>query len=63
MIPQRIIRMISKRTHAGHPRPMARHARMVSPFPYPSFAYIAGANRGKPKPARERRNETAARAI
>lgn len=41
---------------------IAHTARMVSPFPYPSFAYIVGANSGKPNPARERKHETAARA-
>ena len=35
---------------------------MVSPFPYPSALYIAGEKSGKPKPAKERRHETAARA-
>ncbi len=41
---------------------MATAARIVSPFPKPRALYIAGAKSGKPKPATERRNETAARA-
>lgn len=40
----------------------ANAARMVFPFPYPSALYIAGANSGKPKPASERRHDTAANA-
>ena len=49
-------------TYAGHPNIIARHARIVFPFPYPSLLYMAGANRGKPKPASDRRHEVAASA-
>lgn len=52
----------NKMTHAGHPSPMERQAKIVFPRPYPSLWNIAGANSGKPKPASERRKETAARA-
>ena len=52
----------AEKTYEGMPTAMAKQARMVSPFPYPSALYIAGANNGKPKPARERKNVTAARA-
>ena len=51
-----------KMTYEGIPTTIAKHARIVSPLPYPSALYIAGANSGKPKPARERRNVTAASA-
>ena len=50
-------------TYAGQPNTIARHARIVLPFPYPSLANMAGANRGKPKPASDRRHEAAASAI
>jgi hypothetical protein len=40
----------SRGTYAGHPNLTAQHARIVSPSPYPSVAYISGTNRGKPKP-------------
>lgn len=49
-------------TYAGQPITMATTARIVSPFPYPSALYIAGANRGNPKPAIDRRHAAAARA-
>ena len=39
------------------------HANTVHPFPYPSASNIAGANRGKPKPAKDRRHDTAASAV
>jgi hypothetical protein len=39
------------------------HARIIFPLPYPSFLYIAGANRGKVKPASDRRHAVAASAI
>ena len=39
------------------------HARIVHPFPYPSFLNMAGANRGKPKPASDRKHDVAASAI
>ena len=41
----------------------ATTASMVSPLPNPSALYIAGANNGKPKPQRERKNATAASAM
>lgn len=41
---------------------MATAARIESPLPYPSALYIAGANSGKPKPAHDRQNVTAASA-
>jgi hypothetical protein len=41
---------------------IATTARIVLPFPNPSVAYIAGANKGNPKPASDRRQETAASA-
>lgn len=50
-------------THAGQPTATANAARIVFPFPYPRAANIAGAKSGKPKPARDRKNETAARAV
>jgi hypothetical protein len=50
-------------TYAGHPNMIARLARTVFPFPYPSLSYIAGANRGNPKPASDRRHEVAASAV
>ena len=50
-------------TYAGHPNIIARHARTVIPFPYPSLLNMAGANRGKPKPASDRRHDVAASAI
>ena len=56
-------RMGVNSTHAGQPKPIARQASTVFPFPYPSFSYKGGANSGKPKPAIDRRNDTAARAI
>jgi hypothetical protein len=48
---------------AGHPITSAKPASSVSPHPYPSALYIAGANSGKPNPARLRRQDTAARAL
>jgi hypothetical protein len=42
---------------------MAITASTVSPFPNPSAEYIAGANRGNPQPANERRQDTAAIAV
>ena len=41
---------------------IATAPRIESPTPYPSALYIVGANSGKPKPAHERRNVTAASA-
>ena len=41
---------------------IATAPRIESPLPYPSAAYIVGANSGKPNPAHERRNVTAASA-
>ena len=52
-----------RHTHAGHPITMAITASTVSPFPNPSAEYIAGANRGNPHPANERRQATAAIAV
>lgn len=49
-------------TYAGQPITIATTARIVSPFPNPSALYIAGANRGNPKPASDRRHATAASA-
>ena len=49
-------------THAGQPITNATTARRVSPPPNPSALYIAGANKGNPKPASDRRQETAASA-
>ncbi len=53
-----------KDTHAGQPIAIANAARIVSPLSKPSFTYIAGAKpeSGKPNPASERRQETAASA-
>ena len=42
---------------------IARHARIVHPFPYPRLLNMAGANRGKPKAASDRRHDVAASAI
>lgn len=50
-------------TYAGHPNAIAMHARTVVPFPYPSLWNMFGPNRGKPKPATDRRNDAAASAI
>ena len=55
--------MDKKGTYAGHPSTIATHARIVLPIPYPSLLNIAGAKRGKPKPASDRKHETAASAI
>lgn len=41
---------------------MATTPKIESPLPYPSEAYIAGANSGNPKPAHDRRKVTAASA-
>lgn len=41
---------------------IATAPRIESPLPYPSALYIVGANSGKPNPAHERRNVTAASA-
>jgi hypothetical protein len=41
---------------------IATTAKIVSPFPNPSALYIAGANKGNPKPASDRKKEAAARA-
>ena len=41
---------------------MATTASILSPLPYPRALYIAGANSGKPNPAMDLRNVTAARA-
>lgn len=57
--------MVEKRssnTYAGHPMTAPTIASTVLPHPYPRASYIAGANSGKPNPAQERRNVTAARA-
>ena len=54
---------INETTHAGHPNAIARHARTVHPIPYPSLSNMAGANRGKPNPAIDRRHVVAASAI
>jgi len=50
------------KTYAGQPMTIATTAKIVSPFPNPSASYIAGANKGNPKPASVRKQETAARA-
>lgn len=50
------------KTYAGHPMTNAATAKIVSPFPNPSALYIAGANKGNPKPAIDRKKEAAARA-
>jgi hypothetical protein len=50
------------KTYAGHPMTNATTAKIVSPFPNPSALYIAGANKGNPKPAIDRKKEAAARA-
>ena len=55
--------MMRLETYAGHPNIIARHARIVAPFPYPSLLNMAGANRGKPKPAIDRRHDVAASAM
>ncbi len=57
-----IISRLCSGTHEGHPMTMASTAKIVSPFPYPSFAYIAGANNGNPNAKTERMNVTAANA-
>lgn len=49
-------------TYAGQPMTIATAPRIESPFPYPRALYMDGANRGKPNPAQDRRNVTAARA-
>lgn len=49
-------------TYAGHPITIATQARIVLPLPYPKVSYMLGAKRGKPKPARDRRHDTAASA-
>ena len=49
-------------TYAGHPMASARAANIVSALPYPRALYMAGAKRGKPKPARLRKQDTAAMA-
>lgn len=49
-------------TYAGQPITIPSMARIVSPFPYPSFIYIDGANNGNPNPQRDRRKDTAASA-
>lgn len=49
-------------THAGQPITIATQARIVLPFPYPKLWNMLGAKRGKPKPARDRRHDTAASA-
>jgi hypothetical protein len=41
---------------------IATTARIVLPFPNPSVVYIAGANKGNPKPASDRKQEAAASA-
>ena len=53
----------SRWTYAGHPNIIAMHERTVHPFPYPSLLNMAGANRGNPKPASDRRHAVAASAI
>ena len=42
---------------------MAITASTVSPLPNPNAEYIAGANRGNPQPANERKQVTAASAV
>lgn len=49
-------------TYAGQPMTMATAPKMESPLPYPRALYIVGANSGKPNPAQDRRNVTAAKA-
>ncbi len=49
-------------THAGVPTPKQNAAKIVSPLPYPSASYMYGAKSGKPNPASERKQDTAARA-
>ena len=51
------------RTHAGHPNPIARHARTVPPYSYPNLAYIADVKSRNPNPTMEHRHETVASAI
>ena len=53
----------SNKTYPGHPNIIATHARIVHPFPYPSLLNMAGANKGKPKPASDRKHDVAASAI
>ena len=50
-------------TYAGHPSVIDTTANTVHPFPCPSAPNIAGANRGNPKPARVRRQNTTASAV
>jgi hypothetical protein len=45
---------------AGQPNTIAKPASREDPPPYPRAVYMAGANNGKPKPASERKHETAA---
>jgi hypothetical protein len=49
-----------RKTYAGQPKTIAATARIVSPFPNPSVLYIAGANKGNPKPASDLKKATAA---
>ena len=53
---------LTSSTYAGIPIAAANAAKIVLPFPYPNALYIAGANNGNPKPARERKHDTAASA-
>ena len=62
-IKHRSKRITKTYTHAGHPITIDAPANTLHPFPYPSAPNIAGANRGNPKPAKDRRHDTAASAV
>lgn len=47
-------------TYAGQPSRIATQAIIESPLPYPNLSYMIGAKRGKPKPAADLKNNTAA---
>ena len=51
-----------EKTYAGHPNIIAKHARIVLPFPYPSLLNMAGANKGNPNPANDLKHDVAASA-
>ena len=62
-LPLRIFSPYFQNSHgAGQPNRIATPANTVFALPHPKLAYIAGANSGNPKPAKERKAETAASA-
>jgi hypothetical protein len=59
----RILSPYFQKNHgAGQPTTIENPASRVEPPPYPRALYIAGAKSGKPKPAKERKHDTAANA-